>query len=152
MHRFFWYVRPTSNKIAVIFQFRAVTAYLFSTNAKLERWHSIILGKFEFLRRLAFPTCLDFYCFLLCKADKAHSCPQSDMATPTLCVTATLPCYHSWADQCSWNFTYGFARKANPVILTKQCMGSTHSVLKKYNLLGQLLHCGVGRWDREKIP
>lgn len=100
MHRCFWYARPTSKKTAVIFQFRTVKAHLFSTKAKLERWRSIILGKLEFLRRLAFPTFLDYYCFLLCKADKAHSCLQFDMATPTLCITATLPCYHScWPAQ-----------------------------------------------------
>lgn len=48
------------------FKFRAVKAHLFSTKAKLERWHSIILGKLEFLRTPAFSTFLDYYCFLLC--------------------------------------------------------------------------------------
>lgn len=40
--------------------------------------------------------------------------------------------------------------RGSPVISTTQCMGSTHFFVKKYNLLGQLLHCGVGRRDREK--
>lgn len=76
------------------------------------------------------------------------------------CLIRLLPCHVSLplshatthAHQCSWSFTYGFTMKGSLVISTKQHLGSTHSFLKKYHLLGQLLHSGVGRRGREKTP
>lgn len=99
--------------------------------AKLESWCSIILGKLEFLRRLAFPPFLDYDCFLLCKADKALNCPQFDMATATLCVTATLLCHHPWAGQCSWSFTYGFHNERLPGDLNKTTYGLSSLIPKE---------------------
>lgn len=86
-YRCFLYVRPTSNGIAVIFQFRAIKATALFYLGKI--WNNRVssLSSFNLKTNKFLRTFLDHYYFLLCKTNKKPRTPG--------CLTHLLT-YYEW--------------------------------------------------------